>query len=145
MPVPAFGFSAGDFIAAISIVHKSITALKDAGGGTNEYQALLQELEHLQLVLDELANISSASSSSQNHYNAVIGMAYEVQIPLKAFADKMHASFGHMLDSGFGRRWISAKEKINWAISMQKEVQNIRAIVTMKLVSICVLLAMSTG
>lgn len=40
MPV-GFGFSAGDFIAAIQLVSTVIDALRDSGDSSTEYRALI--------------------------------------------------------------------------------------------------------
>lgn len=41
MSGPAFGFSAGDFIAAVNFVVKVTKALKDVGGASDEYRSLV--------------------------------------------------------------------------------------------------------
>lgn len=45
---PAFGFSAGDFIAATKLIVDVSKALKDAGGASDEYRSLVAEFDLLQ-------------------------------------------------------------------------------------------------
>jgi hypothetical protein len=45
----SFGFSAGDFLAAISLVNEIVTCLKASGGSASEYQELMLELDGLRL------------------------------------------------------------------------------------------------
>lgn len=142
-----FGFSVGDFIAAIRITRTAINALKDAGGATDDFQALLLELQSLQTVLEALLNLPATSSTSQNHYNAVRGMACQAQVPLQSFVVKMQAEFGQMdrsQSSPSSSRWKSPHQQIKWALSMSKEVQELRSVIIMKMVSMSVLLAMPT-
>ncbi|KAF2195523.1 hypothetical protein K469DRAFT_543283 [Zopfia rhizophila CBS 207.26] len=49
--MPAFGFSVGDFIAAIGLIAKVIRALKDKCGAATEYQHLQLELQALERTL----------------------------------------------------------------------------------------------
>ena len=46
-----FGFSAGDFIAAISLVSTVIDALRDSGDSSSEYRALITQLYTLKTTL----------------------------------------------------------------------------------------------
>ncbi len=50
MAVP-FGFSAGDFIAALKVVKDVIDALHDSGGAGAEYRELIDELYLLETAL----------------------------------------------------------------------------------------------
>ena len=142
---PAFGFSAGDFVAAISLVRKASQALKTSGGAADEYQALSHELELLLIVLEQLRDLRPASSASQNHYNVVRGMAEEIQSPLRQFVEKIRTKFGSLGSQTSCMSWKSSKERIKWATSMQGEVGKMRAMVTMKMMTACVLLAIPTG
>jgi len=70
MAAPAFGFSIGDFIAAIKVITRISEALKYCDGAAGEYQSLLRELKQLQLVLEQLHGLPRAPFLSKNHYNA---------------------------------------------------------------------------
>lgn len=50
----AFGFSAGDFIAAISLVRDLGKALHDSNGSSREYRELIRELHSLETSLLEV-------------------------------------------------------------------------------------------
>lgn len=91
MDVPAFGFSVGNIIAAIHLVKRISIALKDSGGAADEYRALHAELQQILIVLEQLRDLPTLSASPLSHHNAVRRMAYEVQMPLKAFVFKMQA------------------------------------------------------
>jgi len=144
MVAPAFGFSIGDFIAAIHLVKKISIALKDSGGAADEYRSLYTELQQLQLVLEELRDLPTSSNASLNHYNAVRGMAYQVQVPLKAFVTKMRAYYEMLGPQADVTDWRFSKRKIQYALSMKNDVKEMRAAVTMKIVSVTLLLALPT-
>jgi hypothetical protein len=144
MPAP-FGVGASDFIAAINLIRKIFLALKDAGGAAAEFQYLHRELQQLQILLEQLRDLPISSSKYQNHYNAVRGMAHEIQIPLYAFIKKIgpyHDKLGVNSDRSF---WRSSKRKIEWALSMQEDILEMRRAITMKIVTVSLLLSMPVG
>jgi hypothetical protein len=56
MPV-GFGFSAGDFIAALELVGTVIDALRDSGSASAEYRELLRVLYSLETVLIQVKRL----------------------------------------------------------------------------------------
>jgi hypothetical protein len=50
MAVP-FGFSAGDFMAAIHLVHKISTALRETDGASSQYNQTIGQLQGLEGLL----------------------------------------------------------------------------------------------
>lgn len=145
MVVPSFGYSVGDVFATISLIAKVITAFKRSGGACEEYQQVVRELETLQQVLQRLDSIQS-NDSNFAHVNAVKSMALNCQIPLQQFLDKYTVRYGsslggrgkkgHGMFSGFG----AAGRKIQWAVSMEKEVATLRAVVGANVRSIFLLM-----
>jgi hypothetical protein len=53
----SFGFSAGDFIAAISLVGKIIGALNNINGAASEYKELISQLYTLESVLIQVKTL----------------------------------------------------------------------------------------
>jgi hypothetical protein len=49
-----FGFSTGDFIAAVNLVRDPVKALHDSNGSSREYRELIRELHNLETVLLEV-------------------------------------------------------------------------------------------
>lgn len=58
MPVP-FGFSAGDFIAAIKLCKSAFEALSDARGARADYTALRETLDVLEKAFDAANQVSA--------------------------------------------------------------------------------------
>ena len=146
MVAPAFGFSVGDFVSVIQLVGKVSKALKDTGGAEDDFKLLYQELSQLQIVLEQLRDLPPSASVSQNHFNAVRGMALAVQIPLQEFLDKIE-KFKIAFESPKSHfsELRKAGRKAQWAVWMQEEVNKIRSVVTMKIVTISVLLTLPNG
>jgi hypothetical protein len=72
-------------------------------------------------------------------------MAAQAQFPLSDFTRKMEWHYAAFTSAGDGPSWRTNKKKVQWAIAMEKEVMKVRAVVTMKLVAVCTLLAIPTG
>ncbi|KAL9116952.1 MAG: hypothetical protein Q9187_006515 [Circinaria calcarea] len=145
MPAPAFGFSVGDFIAAINLVVKISKALKDTNGAATEIKDLLQELQQLELLLEQLKDLPPESSPSLSHLNAVRGMALSVQIPLRDFLGKMEKYRLAATSQSRSNLLRGVGRKVQWIVTMQEDITQLRAVVTMKIVSVSVLLAMPMG
>jgi hypothetical protein len=143
MVVPAFGFSLGDFIAAFSLIHDVSTALKDSGGAAEEYQSLLEELQHLELILQQLQVIRASSTQSQNHYNAICGMARTIEHPLHNFMKKME-KYNRGLGYNSSRGLKAAGRKVQFTLAMRDDIAQLRAAITMKIVTLSLLMTIPT-
>ncbi|KAL9620135.1 MAG: hypothetical protein Q9160_005341 [Pyrenula sp. 1 TL-2023] len=130
---PAFGFSVGDLIAVIKLVHKVSKVLQDSDGTSGDVASLLQELRHLQIVLEQLRGLPPESSPNLSHLNALRGMALTVQVPLQDFLGKMEKYKAAAYNDLKSSRWKRAGRKIQWAILMPEEITRLRAAMTMKI------------
>jgi hypothetical protein len=142
---PTFGFSVGDFATTIQLIVKISKALRDASDAPTEFTYLLQDLQHLIVVLEQLQSLPPSSAHNVNHFNAIRGMALCVQVPLQNFVTKMEKHKAAMEMKASGSRLRGARYKVKWAVGIQEEVSKLRAAVTMKIATISVLLAMPTG
>lgn len=82
---------------------------------------------------------------SQNHLNAVKAMALTIRLPLTDFLGKLE-KFQLLRDKTRegGMKMRKTKLKDQWATMMQAEVVKMRAVLTMKIVTISVLLTLPT-
>jgi hypothetical protein len=85
-----FGFSAGDFIAAISFINDIRKAVRETGGAKECFADILEDLTQVELVLAYLAEDSWAQNCDPSHANAVRGMARSCQVLLKSFLEKLN-------------------------------------------------------
>lgn len=133
MPAPAFGFAAGDFIAATKLIVDVSKALKDAGGASDEYRSLLAELELLQNILTELQSTSSSrpcpGGPLAGYARQQYGITLETLSEFLDFISKFDAKLGSQAPSGKLR---GASRKAQWAVVCAKEVEKKRLKVEMQ-------------
>lgn len=129
----------GDFVTTTQLIVKISKALRDIGAAPAEFT------EHLNVVLEQLQARPPSSAHNVNHFNAIRGMALSVQIPLQNFCCQDGKAESRNGDKTSGARWRGSRYKVMWAVGMQEEVSKLRAAVTMKIVTISVLLAMPPG
>lgn len=144
MTSPAFGFSFGDFVLAISLIHKTYHCLQDAGGSQSEYAETVTELQHLELLLQELRDgVWSKDGADVGYINAVKVVALTCRVPLNEFLKKMerYKCLGGEKEGEEGglRRGVL---KVRWAFGMREEVERFRAVIVGKTARIGLLLQM---
>ena len=138
--VPAFGFSAGDFISAIGLTIKISKALRETGGASAECRMILQDLQNLQQVLQLLQDLRPADGNL-SHVNAIRGLAVTCLIPLKEFAEKIDKSYGSMASvSSSDHNLRRSGKKAQWTVFAVEEVAKFRSVVVAKVASIGLLL-----
>ena len=118
-----FGFSAGDFIAAIGLVANVTTALKDAGGASDEYRSLVRELESLKLVVKTLHDRQGAegvfpADITQQTDITLVTLSDFLQT-ISRFDEKLGPQAASGWHHGVGR-------KAQWAVVYAKEVEKLR-------------------
>ncbi|MCJ1313124.1 hypothetical protein MMC25_006801 [Agyrium rufum] len=137
---PAFGFSVGDFIAAIDLCTKVARALKTTGGAASEYQQVIVELHGLQNVLVRLAAFEPTESNI-DHVNAIRRMALACSFPLEDFLSKLEKYDAAMASVSSMTVSRAAAKKAKWAVFMTEEVDRIRTMISGHVISINLLLA----
>ena len=136
----AFGFSVGDFVAAIGLTVKIGKPLRESGGATTDCRLVIQDLLTLQQILEVLQSLRPAESSL-SHVNAIRGMALTCLVPLNDFASKIERSYNPILGPGSSKNPFNrTAKKIQWALFADEEVSKFRAIIAAKIVSISLLL-----
>jgi len=139
MAVP-FGFSAGDFIAAIGLTLKIGKSLRETNGATTEYRLIIQDLGLLKQILEFLQALQPAGANV-NHVNAIRGMALTCLIPLREFANKIDERYTPALGINSSQRaFRRGSKKAQWALFSSEEVSKFRSIIAAKVVSIIMLL-----
>lgn len=126
MAAPGFGFSAGDFIAAATLIAKVTKALKDAGGAREEYQALVNELDLLQQILAKFQSDSEATDSGDACSSVARRQTKVTIAELTRFLEtisKFHSSMGENSKSGWHR---GIPRKTQWAVHYAAEVEKMR-------------------
>jgi hypothetical protein len=121
----SFGWSAGDIISALKLVHQVTTALQDSGGASSDFQdtlsflgTLSQSLQHLNALQAVPLDLSLAGSLREQ--------CDHIRNPLQAFLDDVQR-FKPALGVNSRRKWVfAAPRKIQWALSMSKKVKRLQ-------------------
>ncbi|KAI4193404.1 MAG: hypothetical protein LQ350_008338 [Teloschistes chrysophthalmus] len=122
-----FGFSVGDFIAAINLVGTVIDALSASSRSSSELQELLRQLHSLETAL---TRIKSLEFSDQQHAQllALRQSAAQCQLTISTFLAKIASYQPHLLGiDGGGTSLKSSWKKIKWAVCKQQDVVQFKA------------------
>ena len=144
MAAPTFGFSVGDFIAAIELAIEVYKACRETGGAESESKRVLVELRAYIALLQRL-------QGSPNETSKEIGELVSVcQIPVQEFCAKMERKWECCNASAISRNSIkntlrSAKaflRKVDWALFDAEEVERLKTQIAPPLSAIVLLLAL---
>jgi len=125
----SFGFSVGDFIAGAVLITEIVEALQ--GSAIFEYHELELELHGLKRALHEIEHLSSPPGH-EAAVNGIKAAALMCQYPLEEFKKTLakYHSLGVTTDSEQNAKFARVKSwgrKAQWSVSMEKEVQKLRA------------------
>ncbi|MCJ1381154.1 hypothetical protein MMC17_004263 [Xylographa soralifera] len=121
-----FGFSAGDFIAALALVKNVIDALNDTVGSTAEYRGLMDELTTHQSALLALRDFC-ANGQRNAQFVALLQAAARIQLTINDFWRKISKYQLCLADGGSGSRIEDGWRKLSWALCQKDEVARFRA------------------
>jgi hypothetical protein len=139
MPV-GFGFSIGDVISGIQLLHNSIEAVNNVNGSSADYASLIAELESLNTALEAASELTSEHLVDQEQQQKAINSAVKAcQKCMDDFLVRI-AQYQKHLKRGNGG-WRSCYLKIKWALCKQEDVARLRAMLGSHTNSINVLLA----
>lgn len=129
MAAPPFGFSAGDFIAGVSLVRKSIRALNDSAGARASYRQLVSELSELDEALTGVSNLQLSPTQSAQKV-ALEQVVSQCQNSITAFLNQ-NSKFQRSLATASGQpssttRWKASIHKIQWALCKDGAIQTLR-------------------
>ena len=122
----SFGFSVGDFLAAIELVHDLAVALSESRGSGPAFQALIQELYSLERAMIEIKNLQ-VSTSLEQHLWMVQQATSQCQRTITDFLQKSNIYAQCLGQGGSTKWWKDAFYKIKWAVYKTEEVNELRA------------------
>ena len=122
-----FGFSVGDFLAALELVSTVIDALRDSGEAGSEYRELLSQLYSLETALIHVKRFDIGDA----HYAEMIALrqaAAQCQRTINAFWDRFQA---HQRNLGpFASKASRLKDRwmrIKWALCKKDDIVRFKA------------------
>jgi hypothetical protein len=123
MAVP-FGFSVGDFIAAIGVLKDTIKALSNSQGASTDYQGLNSVLGSLQDGLKSIQNLMP-NASQRDQFDAIDKAVKDSQRCIYGFLDQI--SKFKSLEKSNANKWSLDTfkrnlRKIEWALCKKDDV-----------------------
>ena len=121
-----FGFSAGDFIAAIELVATVIDALRDSGDSSSEYRELVRQLYTLETALLRVKRLDL----DESHHAEVIALrqaAAQCQHTIDDFWKEIQRYQPSLKTGGSNSRLKDGWMKIKWALCKKDDVARFKA------------------
>ena len=131
MAAVPFGFSVGDFVAGIELIHKATKALRSTSGATEQYQQTLLDLTLIESVLRRVQSLTPAKASEETiRIVQLCGLA--CQVPLDHFLNKIRKLELHLnFERHSGAKDIlgikRGSHKLQWAIVLEQDVAKLKA------------------
>ena len=136
----SFGWSAGDIVAALSLVNKIRIALKDSGGASSTYQEESAFLQTLSATLSHL-NVAKTRCLAREQAENLRQLCEQIDKPLRSFLDQTQKVYESRLGSkSSDHNLLSVPYKVRWALSTSKDVKTLRDKIAGPLTSILVIL-----
>ncbi|MCJ1341108.1 hypothetical protein MMC09_006404 [Bachmanniomyces sp. S44760] len=119
-----FGFSVGDFIAAVNLIRISIEAVQDSKGATNSFRSLLDELQSLESGLEAIDELCDLEVGSKRHA-AITHAVVQCQACIEDFLART-AKYQKWIRPGAPMGWQSSLRKIQWALCKKADIDDFR-------------------
>ena len=121
-----FGFSAGDFVAAIGLVHTVIESLSASGTSSNVYQSLISELYVLEDALIRVKHVELDDEQAGERV-ALERAAAECHRTIDKFMGKIEKYQPHLRAGGSNNKIKDAWMKVRWAVLNKDELEEFKA------------------
>jgi len=136
----SFGWSAGDIVAAVQLLYKIGTALKDTDGAASDYQDVSSFFETLSSTLRCLNACQAIPVDAEIAAN-LREHCRQIQAPLQAFLSDIQRDFESALGRNCTRsKALTAKRKVQWALSTSKKARALRERISGSVAAITVIL-----
>ncbi|KAL2066145.1 hypothetical protein VTL71DRAFT_2216 [Oculimacula yallundae] len=126
----SFGFSVGDFLAALELVHTVVTALHESGDSSDEYRSIVTQLRHLETALIAVALIEVEEVQHAEGV-ALQEVASQCQTTINDFWDKIKKYQPHLRSGESGNRWRNRVKngwmKVRWALCEREDLVRFKA------------------
>ena len=122
----AFGFSAGDFIAALNLVSTVVDALRDSGDASLEYRELVRELYTFEQALFRVKRIELDESQNTEKI-ALRQAASQCHRTIDDFWKKVTKYQPHLGQDSRSPSIKSGWMKIKWALCKREDLVRFKA------------------
>ena len=121
-----FGFSAGDFLAALNLVSTVVDALRDSGESSTEYREIISQLFSLETALISVKRIE-LDDAQQAERIALMQAVSQCQRTIDAFWDKIKKYQPSLRAGGTGSRVKDGWRKVRWALCRKEDLVKFKA------------------
>jgi Fungal N-terminal domain of STAND proteins len=122
----AFGFSFGDFVAALELVSTVVNALGQSSEASHEYRELVRQLYSLETALLQVKGLHLGDSQHKDLV-ALRQAASQCQQTIDDFWKKIQKYQPHLRSEGSGLRVKDGWMKIKWAICKRDDIAKFKA------------------
>jgi hypothetical protein len=135
----SFGFSAGDFIAALTLVGTVIQALRESGGAGCEYRELVNELNALETALLRVKQLDF-EEEQRSEYISLRQAAANCQQTIDGFWKNTKNYQKHLRASGSDSKLKDGWMQIKWALCKSQDIARFKVDIAAHTESIQILL-----
>ncbi len=121
-----FGFSAGDFIAALELVTTVVNALRESGDSSTEYRELISQLHTLETALLSVKRLELDDAQHAEKV-ALQQAAAQCQRTIDAFWQKIKKYQPALRSGGSGSRVKDGWMRIKWALCKKEDLVRFKA------------------
>lgn len=136
----SFGFSVGDFIAALQLVASVIDAVRDSRGSGPEYRELINELYALETALLQVKQLE-LEEEQRLEYIALRQAATQCQRTIDAFCARIGKYQKHLRVGGSGSPLTDVLRKIRWRLCKSKDLVEFKTAIAAHTQSIQIVLS----
>jgi hypothetical protein len=122
----SFGFSVGDFIAALEVISTVINALRESGESGPQYRELVSQLYSLETALLQVKQME-LEEEQRSEYIALRQSAAQCQRTVDAFWTKVLSYQKHLRTDGSTSRLKDDWMRIKWAMCQQEGLARFKA------------------
>ncbi|SRR6266536_947411 len=101
MVFPAPGYSLNDIISGIRFIAKAISALRENGGASSDYQQILNDVDYLEYILQDIQK-ATLTQTNASHFGLIRDKASELETILRDFVSSTNKYTGAL---GHQSRW----------------------------------------
>lgn len=120
-----FGFSVGDFLAAIRLFKDSIEAFSDTKGASADFSALVGEISTLQDGIEAVEELQAEHNFSPKQFAAIERAISACQKSIDEFLKSIAKYQPHLRAQSTG--WQTSYRKVKWALCKKEDVVQFRA------------------
>lgn len=136
----SFGWSAGDIVAALKLLHQISSAVRSSAGASSDFQDTISFLQALSQTLQHLNALQAVHLSPDIIVN-LREQCHHIRVPLTTFLDDVRPKFDPALGTDSRRKKLfAAPRMIHWALSDSKKVKRLQDRITVPMAAVGLML-----